>query len=100
MGLLKHSERGGEGGGHRCRRRSDQAWRNNPLPHPALVSSSGKTQDGAGWHTSVHVRVRVCVCISDVAVRQVYVTLIINAQHYSDYHYQCIVEMHTNHFII
>lgn len=27
MGLLKHSERGGDGGGHRCRRRSDQAWR-------------------------------------------------------------------------
>lgn len=39
-----------------------------------LLSSSGKTQDGAGWHTSVHVRVRMCVCISDVTVRQVYVT--------------------------
>lgn len=63
---------------------------NNPLPHPALVP-----WEDAGWsrvaHKRAHACTHVCVCISDVTVRQFDTSYYY--QNESDCNYQSIVEM-------
>lgn len=44
-------------------RPSVEAVARRTIHYLILISSHGKTQDEAGWHTSVRMRARTCVCV-------------------------------------